>query len=288
MSVRETRAFAVNGFVMFVFLFVVSLVELALVLAAIAVKVPLLIVLVVVAAPVVAVCWNGLTIVQPNQARVLVFLGSYVGTLTDPGFWWVNPLTSRKVVSLRMRNFNSDRLKVNDAAGNPIEIAAVVVWSVADAGRATLDVDNYESFVSVQADMALRGLASHFPYDADEDSPSLRGSPDLISERLKSEVVSRLGAAGVSVHDARISHLAYAPEIAQAMLRRQQASAIIAARQLIVEGAVGMVQLALRRLTEEGVVNLDEERKAAMVGNLLVVLVSDHDTTPIINAGTLY
>lgn len=225
---------------------------------------------------------------QPNAARVLVFLGEYVGTVRDQGFWWTNPLASRRLLSLRLRNFNSERLKVNDAHGNPVEIAAVIVWQVVDTARAMFDVDNYLTFVNIQSETAVRGLASHFPYDGDDKTLSLRGSPEEVSEHLQKQVQARLQSAGLEVSEARISHLAYAPEVAQAMLRRQQAQAIIEARQKIVEGAVGMVEHALRMLTDMGVVTLDEERKASMVNNLLVALVSEHEAHPVINAGNLY
>jgi hypothetical protein len=232
---------------------------------------------------------RGLVPVQPNEAVVLTFAGAYAGTLRTPGFAWVNPLTSRRHVSLRVRNFQSERSKVNDADGNPIEIAAVIVWEVVDAARATFHVDAYERFVATQAETALRALASRYPYDAHaEGQHSLRGSTEEVGERLADELQERLVGAGVRVLDGRITHLAYAPEIAQAMLRRQQASAVIAARKLIVEGAVGMVEMALTKLSEREVVELDEERKAAMVANLLVVLVSESDTQPVINAGSLY
>ena len=223
------------------------------------------------------------------EARVLLFFGRYVGTLRTQGFHWVNPLTTRKKVSLRTRNFQSERQKVNDKDGNPIEIAAVVVWSVVDPARAVLEVESFEPFVSIQTEAALRGLATRFPYDAHDDSLiSLRGSTDEIADHLQRELEEKLHAAGVHVHDASITHLAYAPEIAQAMLRRQQAQAVIAARRQIVEGAVTMVQMALERLAEHKVVELDEERKANMVSNLMVVLVGDNETQPVINAGTLY
>ena len=236
-----------------------------------------------------SIACKGFYTLQPNEARVLVFLGSYAGSVRDPGFWWSNPLAERKALSLRVRNFNSEKLKVNDAQGNPIEIAAVVVWRVVDTARAAFDVDRYESFVSIQSETAIRALASRYAYDAHEPgTESLRGSPDGVSTALRHELEARLELAGVSVSEARISHLAYAPEIAQAMLRRQQASAVIAARQLIVEGAVGMVEMALKQLSEHKVVELDEERKAAMVSNLLVVLVSESETHPVVNAGTLY
>jgi regulator of protease activity HflC (stomatin/prohibitin superfamily) len=232
---------------------------------------------------------NGFTIVQPNEARVLVFLGRYAGSVRDAGFWWVNPFTTKKVVSLRIHNLNSDRIKVNDLSGNPIEIAAVVVWRVVDTAKATFDVADYKEFVTIQNETAIRTLASLYPYDAhDETKVSLRGSPNEVSENLRAQVQARLEIAGVEVSEARISHLAYAPEIAQVMLRRQQAEAIVAARQKLVEGAVGMVKMALTMLADEHVVELDEEKRASMTNNLLVALVSEHETTPVINTGTLY
>jgi regulator of protease activity HflC (stomatin/prohibitin superfamily) len=237
---------------------------------------------------VVGVLARGFRVVQPNESRVLLFLGRYVGSLKTPGFHWVNPFATVTSVSLRVRNFQSERQKVNDASGNPIEIAAVIVWSVVDAARATLEVEAYESFVSIQAESALRALATRYPYDDHDGELSLRGSPEEIATHLQEELEQKLQAAGVQIHDARITHLAYAPEIAQAMLRRQQAQAVIAARKQIVEGAVTMVQMALERLAEHNVVQLDEERKANMVSNLMVVLVSESDTQPVINAGTLY
>jgi len=231
----------------------------------------------------------GLTVVNPNEARVLLLFGRYKGTLLEAGFWWVNPLTVRRKVSLRVRNFESGKLKVNDLDGNPIEIAAVVVWRVVDTAEAMFNVDGYEQFVHVQSEAAVRNLASSYPYDAHEPGQiSLRMSAGEISERLKHEIQERLSKAGIEVIEARISHLAYAPEIANAMLRRQQASAVIAARQKIVEGAVGMVEMALDLLSRRKVVELDEERKAAMVSNLLVVLCGEQSTQPVVNTGTLY
>lgn len=231
----------------------------------------------------------GLFTVQPNQAKVVIFLGKYAGSVREDGFWWTNPFTVRKKVSLRVHNFNSDRIKVNDAVGNPIEIAAVVVWRVVDSAKALFDVENYGEFVSIQSETAIRALASRYPYDLPEENvSSLRGSPDEIAASLKHEVEARLEIAGLEVMEARLSHLAYAPEIAQAMLRRQQAQAIIAARQQMVEGAVGMVEMALKRLSEHQVLDMDEERKAAMVSNLLVVLTSEQATQPVVNTGTLY
>lgn len=235
-----------------------------------------------------ALLMGGFLVVQPNQARVLVFLGKYIGTVREDGWFWVNPFSSKKPISLRAHNFNSERLKVNDATGNPIEIAAVIVWRVVDSARATFDVENYEQFVGIQSETAIRSLASKYPYDSHEGEESLRGSADEVGEELKRELHKRLEVAGLDIMEARISHLAYAPEIAQAMLRRQQAQAIISARQKIVEGAVGMVKQALEQLKSEGVVELDEERKAAMVNNLLVALVSESEATPVINTGSLY
>jgi regulator of protease activity HflC (stomatin/prohibitin superfamily) len=237
----------------------------------------------------VSACFFGLTVVNPNQARVVQLFGKYEGSLKQQGLWWVNPLTTRRRVSLRIRNFESSRLKVNDQDGNPIEIASVVVWKVVDTAEAVFQVDDYEHFVHVQSEAALRNLATTYPYDSHhEGEMSLRMSVMDIAHRLRDEIQDRLSKAGVEVIEARISHLAYAPEIASAMLRRQQASAIIAARQKIVEGAVGMVEMALDQLSAKRVVALDEERKASMVSNLLVVLCSDRDAQPIVNTGTLY
>lgn len=231
---------------------------------------------------------RGLFIVQPNQAMVVTLFGRYVGTQRENGWFWTNPLTSRKGVSLRVRNFNSERLKVNDFDGNPIEIAAVIVWRVVDSAKALFDVENYEVFVSIQSETALRHLASRYPYDGNHGELSLRGSPEDVARDLEAELSERCRLAGLEVIETRLSHLAYAPEIAGAMLQRQQASAIIAARQKIVEGAVGMVQMALEQLDREGIVTLDEERKAQMVSNLLVVLTSERGTQPVVNAGSLY
>lgn len=231
----------------------------------------------------------GLFTVQPNQAVVLILFGTYVGTVRDSGWWWTNPFNTRKRISLRVRSLNGHTIKVNDQAGNPVEIAAVVVWRVLDTAQASFDVDNYEEFVPVQSETAVRHLASEYPYDdPDHDAISLRGSTDKVSEFLRAELQVRLRQAGVEVIEARLSHLAYAPEIAGAMLQRQQAAAIIAARQRIVDGAVGMVEMALDRLSKNQVVELDEERKAAMVSNLLVVLCGERAATPVLNAGTLH
>ncbi len=233
--------------------------------------------------------WFGLFMVHPNEAKLLQLFGKYIGTVKEPGLRWANPFYTKQAVSLRVRNFESSHLKVNDNTGNPIEIAAVVVWKVVDTAEAIFLVDDYEDFVSIQSEAALRNLATSYPYDAhDENKISLRSNPIEISLALKREVQDRLSKAGVEVIEARISHLAYAAEIANAMLRRQQASAVIAARQLIVEGAVGMVEQALTHLAERNIVELDSERKAAMVSNLLVVLCSDEAAQPIVNAGSIY
>lgn len=232
---------------------------------------------------------KGLTIVQPNDSRVLILFGKYTGTIRHSGFWWVNPFTIKRHVSLRIRNFNSEKIKVNDLHGNPIEIAAVVVWKVVDSARATFDVENYEQFVDIQSETAIRTLTSQYPYDTNEgEKESLRSSPVEVAENLKKELQSRLEVAGVEIVEARITHLAYAQEIAQAMLRRQQAQAIVAARFKIVEGAVGMVENALRALSEQKIVDLDEEKKAQMVNNLMVALVADREAQPVINTGTIY
>jgi regulator of protease activity HflC (stomatin/prohibitin superfamily) len=227
--------------------------------------------------------------VQPNQAKVMTFFGSYVGSVKACGLRWTIPLFMRKNISLRIRNFESNQMKVNDNHGNPIEIATVVVWSVDDTAEAMFEVDDYNSFVTIQSESALRNMAVSYPYDQHgSDEVALRSHPKEVSEALIIEIQARLEKAGVKVHEARISHLAYAPEIAHAMLQRQQASAIIAARRLIVDGAVGMVEMALAQLSEKAIVELDEERKAAMVSNLLVVLCSDKSTQPVVNTGSLY
>ena len=235
------------------------------------------------------VALNGFIVVQPNQAKVAVFLGRYMGTVRRSGFHWVNPLTTRRTLSLRIRNLDTDELKVNDANGNPIEISAVIVWQVTDAAQAAFDVEDYEAFVAIQAETAVRHVASVFPYDSyEEGQESLRGAADRVIATLLADLQERLDVAGVTVLDTRLRRLAYAPEIAADMLRRQQADAIVAARQRIVEGAVGMVDHALSSLNERDIVELDEERKAAMVSNLMVVLVSDRGAQPVVNSGSLY
>ena len=234
---------------------------------------------------------GGFVVVQPNSSRVLVLFGRYIGTISDPGLWWVNPFTIfwRQAVSLRVRNFQSDRIKVNDASGNPIEIATVVVWRVTDTAKASFDVENYEQFVVVQSETAVRHLASRFPYDDyDEARLSLRSGADEVGQSLHDELQTRLQAAGIDVLETRLTHLAYAAEIAEVMLRRQQAEAILAARRKMVAGAVGIVQMAVAQLADSDLFDLDPERKAAMVSNLMVVLSGDHAPTPVLNTGSLY
>ena len=243
------------------------------------------------AAPIVVgvVVLSSLIMVQPGHTKVVRFFGSYAGTVRRTGLWWIVPLADRRTLSIRVRNFETNHLKVNDADGNPVEIAAIVVWQVADTPRAVYAVDDYVNFVEVQAESALRHVATTHPYDdPGGDSTSLRGSVDVVAAELAQEVAQRVTIAGVEIVEVRISHLAYSPEIAQAMLRRQQANAVVAARSRIVEGSVGMVEMALSRLKEHGIVELDEERKAAMVSNLLVVLCGDQPASPVVNTGTLY
>lgn len=250
---------------------------------------PLLKILFALLAIVVFICWFGFYMVHPNQGKVLQLFGRYTGTDRENGLRWANPLYAKKSVSLRVRNFESGRLKVNDANGNPIEIAAVIVWRVVDTAEAVFEVDDYENYVTIQSEAALRNLATSYPYehDIDDERLSLRSDSNTISQKLRSEVQDRLQKAGVDVLEARLSHLAYSPEIAQAMLQRQQASAVLAARRIIVQGAVGMVSDALEQLAAQEVVEMDAERKAAMVSNLLVVLCGDQ-VKPVINAGSLY
>jgi regulator of protease activity HflC (stomatin/prohibitin superfamily) len=235
-----------------------------------------------------AAIFSGLTPVAPGEARVVQLFGRYTGTIRNDGLHWVNPNTKRLRISTKIRNHETALAKVNDADGNPIEIAAVVVWQVADTAKAVFGVDNLAEFVAIQAETAVRQIASDYPYDDQDGGLSLRGSAGEINARLAEQIIQRVAPAGVKIVEARLTRLSYAPEIAHAMLRRQQAGAMVAARQRIVEGAVGMVESALARLDEDGLVELDAERKAAMVSNMLVVLCSDHPTQPVINTGTLY
>ena len=282
---KETQASVQSGFQM---IFVLLLAQIGAV-AAVLLLPGLLKILALLLTIVVFICWFGFYMVQPNQSAVMQLFGRYVGTDFTNGLRWANPFYSKQKVSLRVRNFESSKLKVNDHAGNPVEIAAVVVWKVVDSAEAVFEVEDYENYVNIQSEAAIRNLASSYPYEAElEQDISLRSSGAEITDLLRSEIQNRLHKAGVEVIEARISHLAYAPEIASAMLQRQQARAVVMARQQIVEGAVGMVETALLRLSEKEVVQLDEERKAAMVSNLLVVLCGDHQVSPVINTGTIY
>ncbi len=287
--IREQERHAASGLVLLPLVFLVSLFTVWWFVQAIVLESTPSLVGSLVLAVLVILAWIGFFNVSPNEAKVLQLFGAYRGTVKAPGLRWANPFYTKRRVSQRVRNFESAKLKVNDHVGNPIEIAAIVVWKVVDTAEALFLVDDYQQYVKVQTESAIRNLASQYAYDAyEEGSESLRSHPSETNAKLKQEVQERLAQAGVEVTEARISHLAYAPEIAGAMLQRQQASAIIAARQRIVDGAVGMVEMALARLARENVVELDEERKAAMVSNLLVVLCSDHYAQPVVNTGTLY
>jgi hypothetical protein len=287
--VRERAAFGVSGIPVLGTVIVLILGGSVMIPISVANRaVPLIVLggLLVLAAGVLGV---GLVMVAPGEARVIQFFGRYIGTVRDNGLRWVNPFTYRTRVSTRIRNHETAVMKVNDADGNPVEIAAVVVWQVADTARAVFEVDDFVAFVAIQTETAVRHTATSYPYDAHGDERlSLRENATEITEQLSAEIAARVEAAGVNVIESRLTHLAYAPEIAGAMLRRQQAGAVVAARQRIVEGAVGMVELALDRLAERSVVDLDEERKAAMVSNLLVVLCGDREPQPVVNTGTLY
>ena len=287
--IREIKRTALSGYLMIVVLAVAQLGLAYAVVQAVQAQSIATTISAGIASIIVLVCWGGLFMVHPNEAKVLQLFGKYVGTTHEPGLKWANPFYAKSSVSTRIRNFECSTLKVNDANGSPIEIAAVVVWKVFDTAEALFEVDDYSGFVEIQSESALRNLGTSYPYEPhDGESIALRSNPQEIAEALVKEIQDRLTKAGVTVIEARISHLAYAPEIANAMLRRQQASAIIAARKLIVHGAVGMVQLALDELDENDIVELDEERKAAMVSNLLVVLCSDESAQPVLNTGSLY
>lgn len=278
----ERNAFKMNGFL-------VLLIILALVAGAIYSFINLQFIVGILMILITVILLSGILIVQPNQAKAVTFFGRYMGSIREAGIWFTVPFSINKKVSLRVRNFNSAKLKVNDVEGNPIEIAAVIVFKVVESAKALFDVDNYEQFVEIQSETALRHVATKYPYDNFEDTGySLRGNTEEIAAELAKELQSRLTVAGVEVMEARLTHLAYATEIASAMLQRQQASAIIAARQKIVEGAVGMAQMAIEKLQQEGTVELDEERKVTMINNLMVAIVSDKAAQPVINAGSLY
>jgi regulator of protease activity HflC (stomatin/prohibitin superfamily) len=243
------------------------------------------VILIVIFAPLL----GGVLVVQPNEGRVLTLLGRYNGSVTEAGLWWCNPFNKRKKISLRVRNFQSEKIKVNDSSGNPIEIAAVVVWRIVDTAKAMFDVADYEQFVTVQSETSLRHLASEYPYDDYKpETASLRGNVDEVRHALQAELQARLDLAGIAILETRLTHLAYAPEIAEVMLRRQQAEAILAARKTMVQGAVSLVQMALAQLADSDLVELDTERKAAMVSNLMIVLSGDHSPMPVMNTGSLY
>ena len=287
--ITEVQKRVFSGLAMLPFLFALQAAAVWFLVSSIAAEAALSVVLAAVANLIGLLLWGGLFMVNPNEAKVLQLFGKYVGTVKNPGLRWANPFYSKHAISLRIRNFESAKVKVNDSLGNPIEIAAVVVWKVVDTAEALFEVDDYKNFVHIQSEAALRGLATAYPYDQHEEGEkSLRSHTNEIADHLKVQIQDRLHKAGVEVLEARMSHLAYAQEIAQAMLQRQQATAIIAARQKIVEGAVGMVEMAIEELRKKQVLELDEDRKAAMVSNLLVVLCSDHDAHPIVNAGTIY
>ena len=287
--IREKPISPASGWLMLPVLIAAEIATIAWIIRAIQSASPPFLIAALLVLVIVSICFAGLFVVNPNEARVVQLFGQYAGSVKASGFHWINPLTTRRRLSLRVRNFESAKLKVNDHDGNPIEIAAVVVWRVTDTAEALFEVDDYQNFLHVQSEAALRNLATSYPYDAHvEGKVSLRSHISEVATQLQREVQDRLAKAGIEVLEARISHLAYAPEIASAMLQRQQASAVVAARARIVEGAVGMVEMALAELTARGVVDLDSERKAAMVSNLLVVLCGNRDPHPVINAGTLY
>ncbi|MCL6100722.1 MAG: SPFH domain-containing protein [Bacteroidetes bacterium] len=288
-AITEKQALKISGFIMFILWLALFVVEFFLLRSGIKTEEPGVLWFFIPLLLIIVLMTNGFFIIQPNDSRVLILFGRYLGTIRESGFWWANPFTTKRKVSLRIRNFQSETIKVNDLHGNPIQIAAVVVWRVVDPARALFDVQNYEEFVAIQSETAIRGLATEYAYDSSKhDKFSLVGNQLEISEAMKKQVQTRLEVAGVEILESRISHLSYAPEIAQAMLRRQQAQAVVAARTKIVEGAVGMVDMALKALSEQHIVDLDNEKKATMVNNLMVALVSEVQAQPVINAGSLY
>lgn len=288
-AITEKNAKKTSGFFMLFVILLIMALDIYLLVDAVQVDEPVRLAFIIPIFIIALIMLAGLTVIQPNESRVLVLFGKYIGTIREAGFWWVNPFTDKKKVSLRIHNFISEKIKVNDLHGNPIEIAAVIVWRVVDSARAIFDVQNYEQFVSIQSETAIRGIASQYTYDSSEsDKLSLVANQHEVAEELKDHTQKRLDIAGIEIVETRISYLAYAPEIAQAMLRRQQAQAVVAARTKIVEGAVGMVDMALKALSEQHIVVLDEEKKATMVNNLLVALVSETSAQPVINAGSLY
>lgn len=288
---NEQTARATNGWLMLILSILILFSGIFLLIGGTVTAVPLMTIIGILTMLLSAFLFAGLFTLQPNTAAVLILFGAYRGTVRDSGFLWRNPLIRKVKISLRARNLNGDKLKVNDKRGNPIEIATVVVWRVEDTAQASFDVDNYEHYVSVQSESAVRHLASSYAYDnqgEEAEEVTLRSTTDTVNKALQAELQERLGKAGVSVEEARLTHLAYAPEIAQVMLRRQQAEAIVAARTKIVQGAVGMVEMALDEISKKEVVQLDDERKASMVSNLLVVLCGESEVHPVVNTGTLY
>jgi regulator of protease activity HflC (stomatin/prohibitin superfamily) len=287
--IKEIKRECASGYLALVILPVLILLDLwVFILAAKSITIWLIFATVIVAVALL-ICLLGFFMVHPNQSKVLTLFGTYVGSVRTTGLRWANPFYAKQTVSLRIRNFDCDTLKVNDSSGNPIEIAAVVVWKVVDSAEAIFEVDDYISFLQIQSEAAVRNLATSYPYEShSDDQIALRSSPQEIAEQLKTEVQDRLEKAGIEVIEARISHLAYAQEIASAMLKRQQAEAIVAARRTIVDGAVGMVKMALDELKEQDIIELDDERKAAMVSNLLVVLCGEENAQPILNTGSIY
>ncbi len=288
-KITEKSAFKSSGYLMVFILMAATALEVYYIHLMVVDRDSTLLWIIIPLALIISISVNGFTVIQPNESKVLIMFGKYTGTVAQSGFWFVNPFTVKRNISLRIRNFNSDKIKVNDHDGNPIELAAVIVWKVINSARAVFDVENFEQFVSIQSETAIRALASQFPYDSSEENEeSLKGNPQKIAEHLRTQVQERLEIAGVEVIESRLSYLAYAQEIAQVMLRRQQAQAIVAARLKIVEGAVGMVESALNALSEKKIIELDEEKKATMVNNLMVALVADREAQPVINTGTLY
>lgn len=287
--IQEKRINVASGYLWLVILFVLQVTAVVGFILAVKNNLALLGIISGLFGVIVLICWVGFFMVHPNEAKVMQLFGKYIGTAREPGLRWANPFFAKTPVSVRVRNFESSKIKVNERSGSPIEIAAVVVWRVVDTAEAIFEVDDFEEFVNIQSEAALRNMATSYLYESEDvDEISLRSHPVKIAESLKKEIQDRLHKAGVEVIEARISHLAYAPEIASAMLKRQQANAIIAARSKIVEGAVGMVEMALHALEDKKVVELDEERKAQMVSNLLVVLCSEENVQPILNAGSVY
>jgi len=288
-DMETKKAWHINGFLALLLAVLCIVGAIALLVSAVDTEAPIYVIPAILLFILSLVIFSSLTIVQPNEAKVITFFGRYIGSITQDGLWMIVPLTSKRKVTLRVNNFNSQTLKVNDAEGNPVEIGAVVVYKVIDSAKACFDVDDYESFVEIQSETAIRHIAAQYPYDnfTDDHTLTLRGNADEVAEKLQRELQERLQVAGVTVIETRLTHLAYAPEIAGAMLQRQQASAIVSARKQIVDGAVGMVDAALKQLEGRGI-QLDDERRAAMVNNLMVAIVSDRSATPVINTGTLY